>query len=207
MSDPTTVALLDDHGIVLEGLTRLLERSGFDVLAAEYDPDVFVRRVGALGPDLCIVDLRLARGRSGVDVTREVLTVLPVTRVAILTSSEDGAMAAAAVRAGATGFVIKDASPANLVGRLAAVANGDMVLDGRIARNVVAPSTSTGLTLTDRELHVLHLIAAGLTNQQIATEMNLSPHTIKEYVSRTMRKVDASSRAETVARAMAAGLL
>jgi len=82
MSDPTTVALLDDHGIVLEGLTRLLERSGFDVLAAEHDP---------------------------------------------------------AVRAGATGFVIKDASPKTLVGRLDAVARGDMVLDGRIARNVVAP--------------------------------------------------------------------
>ncbi|WP_370250409.1 response regulator [Nocardioides sp.] len=203
----TTVALLDDHGIVLEGLGRLLERSGFRVVLSDHDPDRFLVAVHHAAPDLCILDLRLAEGRSGIDVAREVRVLLPLTRIAVLTSSEDGAKAAEAVRAGATGFVIKDAQPEALVERLAAVARGDLVLDGRVAQQVVAPATPAAGLLNDRERTVLKHIAAGLTNQQIAREMALSPHTVKDYVTVTMRKLGATSRAETVARAMAARLI
>jgi DNA-binding NarL/FixJ family response regulator len=201
----TTVALLDDHEIVLEGLKRTLERAGFDVVAACSGVQEFIDRVRSTCPQLCIIDLRLAAGTSGIAAIRSVLEASPRSRIAILTSSEDGGLAASAIRAGATGFIIKDVSTDALTERLKAVANGDLTVDSRVAEAVLNPVPKK--VLTTQEVALLRLVADGLTNKQIATRLGLSAHTIKEYLAKSMRKLGTQSRAETVARAMSDGLL
>lgn len=200
-----SVGLLDDHEIVLEGLTRTLERAGFAVVVACSGAQDFIDRVRVATPTVCIVDARLGNGPNGIDAIPHILQASPRSRVAILTSSEDGALAARAVQAGATGFIIKDASTSVLIDRLRAVAHGDVTIDSRVAQSVLQPATRTSLTKS--EVDLLRLVAEGLTNQQIASRLELSAHTIKEYLAKIMRKLDTKSRAETVARAMSDGLL
>lgn len=200
-----TVALLDDHEIVLEGLSRTLERAGFRVVVACGTAQGYIDQVRLAAPMLCVVDLRLGEGLSGIEVIPRLLEASPLTRVAVLTSSEDGQLAAKAVQAGATGIIIKDASTTVLTDRLRAVANGDLSIDSRVAKLVLRPEPS--VVLTTQEVQMLRLVAQGLTNRQIATRLGLSAHTIKEYLTKAMRKLDACSRAETVARAMSQGLI
>jgi DNA-binding NarL/FixJ family response regulator len=202
-----SVALLDDHEVVLEGLARMLERYGFSVVVATGDAARFVELVRRERPDLCVVDLRLGPGQSGIDVTRSVMSSAAGTKVAILTSSEDGALAAEAVQAGASGFIIKDSSASHLAERLAAVARGDVVIDRRVASGVLAAQGPSPAALTAQEVRLLGLVAEGMTNQEIARQLSLSPHTVKEYLGKAMRKLGTRSRAETVAKALANGLL
>lgn len=200
-----SVGVLDDHEIVLEGLTKALERAGFDVVVACRGAQDFIDRVRVATPTVCIVDVRLGNGPNGIDAIPHILQATPNSRVAILTSSEDGALAARAIQAGATGFIIKDAGTSVLTDRIRAVAHGDLTIDSRVAQSVLQPARRT--TLTKPEVELLRLVAEGLTNQQIATRLGLSAHTIKEYLAKIMRKLDTRSRAETVARAMSDGLL
>jgi two-component system response regulator DesR len=153
---------------------------------------------------VCVIELRLGAIR-GLDVIPRVLEASPRTRVAVLTSSEDGRLAARAVQADATGFIVKDATSAVLTDRLRAVANGDLTIDSRVAASVLRPEPR--IVLSRQEGDLLRLLAEGLTNQQIATWLGLSPHTIKEYLSKIMRKLSTRSRAETAARAISEGLL
>jgi two-component system response regulator NreC len=205
MNKSVTIALLDDHEMVLEGLTRTLELAGFEVLVASTSAQEFIDKVRDCLPMVCVIDLRLGASTSGLDVIPRVLEASPRSRVAILTSSEDGRLAARAIAAGATGFIVKDASTAVLSARLRAVADGDLTIDNRVADSVLRPQRA--VTLSKKEVEMLRMVADGLTNQQIATRLNLSVYTIKEYLSKTMRKLDTRSRAETVARAISDGLL
>jgi DNA-binding NarL/FixJ family response regulator len=205
MNKSVTIALLDDHEMVLDGLTRTLELAGVEVLVACTSAQEFIDKVRGCLPMVCVIDLRLGDTMSGLDVIPRVLEASPRSRVAILTSSEDGRLAARAITAGATGFIVKDASTAVLSVRLRAVADGDVTIDNRVADSVLRPERA--VTLSKKEVEMLRMVADGLTNQQIATRLSLSVYTIKEYLSKTMRKLDTRSRAETVARAISDGLL
>jgi DNA-binding NarL/FixJ family response regulator len=199
----TTVVLVDDHQVVLDGLERLLSAAGFDVLAAIVDPDEALAAVRRFEPTLCVIDLRLA-GTSGVALTAAVRAASPATAVAILTSFDDGAAAREAVEAGATGFLIKDLARQDLCDQLRNVAAGSLVIDRRVASAVMQPSPTQ---LTPRERSVLRLLADGKTNRVIAAELNVSPHTVKDHVSRLMRKLGASTRTELVAMGLRSGQL
>lgn len=197
------VVLVDDHEIVLEGLARSLRRTGFDVLGAFVDPVEAGAFIDIEEVDLLVLDLRLGE-KSGVDVVKSLHSRYPKLRIAVLTSFEDGAAAAAVIRAGARGFLVKDTAAGELVERLRSIAEGNLVVDSRVATAVLEPEASP---LTNLELVILNLVASGMTNRQIGGELHLSPYTIKDHLRRTMRRLGTTTRAETVARAVREGLL
>lgn len=199
-----TVAVLDDHEVVLEGVKRALERHGVDVVASETVVDAYLDAVTRSTPDVCLVDLRLGGGVSGLDVIGRCRALSPRSRVAVLTSNEDPRAAKAAIENGASGYLLKDIGMTQLVERLGAVRDGNLVLDQRVVAGVLQPSAQR---LSPNEVRLLTLIAEGLTNREIGARMHLSPHTVKEYLSKVMRDLGTRTRAETVATAIQAGLL
>lgn len=199
----TTVLLLDDHDIVLEGLQRALGRSGFDVVAVTTDPDAAVTLARRESPDLCLIDLRL-RDRLGTEVIPALLAAHPGTRVVMLTSFDDGKAARDALAAGAAGFLLKDTSSDELSRQLHSIAGGATVIDDRVSEAVFRPPVAR---LSDRQVSILRLVATGATNAEVARELHLSPHTVKDHLAQIMRSLDARTRAEAVARGIAEGLL
>jgi DNA-binding NarL/FixJ family response regulator len=198
-----SVVLVDDHQVVLEGLQRTLTRDGMDVVACFGDGDSAVAFLRTRPVDLVVVDLRL-QNRSGLALVDAVHRMNPDIRIAILTSFEDAAAASAAVHAGAGGFLIKDTPVDELARRLRGVATGTLVIDSRVAGAVLRPEQRL---LSGHELSILELVAEGLTNREIGARLHLSHYTVKDYLTRIMRKLGTRSRAETVARAVQQGLL
>ncbi|MCW2666466.1 MAG: LuxR family transcriptional regulator [Frankiales bacterium] len=199
-----TVAVLDDHEVVLEGLIRGLERHGVDVVVNETAATPYLVEVERHRPAVCLVDLRLGGEVTGFDVVARCRELSPDSRVAVLTSNEDPRAAARAIEAGASGYLLKDIAMKQLVDRLEAVRDGNLVLDERVAEGVLRPQPGTR---SPQNRQLLKLVAAGLTNRQIGAEMHLSPHTVKEYLSKIMRELGTHTRAETVATASQRGLL
>ena len=195
--------IVDDHDIVLEGLCRALEREGIAVVGATGDVDEALRVARREQPDLCLLDLRLGAD-SGVDAIPRLLEAAPGARVAILTSFPEGRSAKAAVEAGASGFIVKDTPVPELCRQLRSLVGGSLVLDQRVAAEVVGGS---GLRLTEQERSVLALVAQGLTNREIGCRLYLSAHTVKEYLAKVMRRLGTHTRAQTVARAIQEGLI
>lgn len=202
------VVVIDDHEIVLDGLSRALPRAGLRVAGAFMDAASavqFLQSAGEDGPDvqLAVVDLRLGAG-SSIALIETICRAHPGINVAVLTSSEDHVAAAAAVRAGARGFLLKDMPSGELGKSLRSVAEGHPVIDSRMTSAVLAPQETL---LSDHELAILRLVADGLTNREISAQLHLSPNTVKNYLSRVMRKLGTSTRAETVVRALMEGLV
>lgn len=198
-----TAVLIDDHEVVLEGLSRTLQREGMEVIGTFADGDSAVAFLRTRPADLVVVDLRL-QNRSGLAVVDAVHRMHPDTKIAVLTSFEDRAAASAAVHAGASGFLIKDTPIDELARRLHGVATGTLVIDSRVAGAVLRPEQRL---LSGHELSILELVAEGLTNREIGARLHLSHYTVKDYLTRIMRKLGTRSRAETVARAVQQGLL
>jgi two-component system response regulator DevR len=194
--------LIDDHQLVLDGLGRLLQRNGMQVAGAFLDGPSALTFLGANPVDFVVVDLRL-HGGSGVEVARGVRALLPKARIAMLTSYDDPIAANAAVRAGATGFLLKDTLSGDLGRQLREVADGGLVVDARVAAAVFEPRQLLNRT----EVTILNLVAAGLTNRDIGERMHLSHHTIKDHLTKAMRKLGTSTRAEAVAKAVHQGML
>jgi DNA-binding NarL/FixJ family response regulator len=198
-----SAVLIDDHQVVLEGLTRTLQRDGITVVGTFGDGDSAVAFLRTHPVDLVVVDLRL-QNRSGLAVVDAVHRLQPDARIAVLTSFEDRAAASAAVHAGASGFLLKDTPVDELARRLRGVATGTLVIDSRVAGAVLRPEQRL---LSGHELSILELVAEGMTNREIGARLHLSHYTVKDYLTRIMRKLGTRSRAETVARAVQQGLL
>jgi DNA-binding NarL/FixJ family response regulator len=203
-----SAVLVDDHEIVLEGLERALARDAIDVVgafrgAAEAVAFLTGGSRSATRVHLGVVDLRLG-GDSGIEVVREIRRVRPDIRLAVLTSFEDRGSVLAAVRAGATGYFLKDSLSGELCAGLRRVAEGNLVVDARLASAMVDTAPKP---FSEHDLAILRLVAEGLSNRQIGEELHLSPYTVKEYLSRTMRKLGTRTRAETAVRAAQEGLL
>jgi two-component system, NarL family, response regulator DevR len=198
-----TVVLIDDHQVVLEGLSRTLQREGMTVVGMFSDGDSAIAFLRTRPVDLVVVDLRL-QNRSGLAVVDTVHRMHPDTKIAVVTSFEDRAAASAAVHAGASGFLLKDTPVDELGRRLRGVATGTLVIDSRVAGAVLRPERRL---LSGHELSILELVAEGMTNREIGARLHLSHYTVKDYLTRIMRKLGTRSRAETVARAVQQGLL
>ncbi|MEV4731851.1 response regulator transcription factor [Saccharopolyspora sp. NPDC049426] len=198
-----SVVLVDDHEVVLDGLSRALQREDMQVVGSFLEAEPAIEFLGAHDVDLLVVDLRLKTG-SGADLVERAHRKWPNLRIAVLTSFEDGVAAAAVMRAGASGFLLKDALSEELSHRLRGVAEGSVIIDSRLVDAVLQP---TQISLSATELTILRLVAEGRTNREIGAEMHLSPYTIKDYLTRTMRTLGTRTRAETVARASQEGLL
>jgi len=196
------VFLLDDHEIVRRGLRDLLEANpGFEVVGESGLALEATRRIPALRPDVAVFDVRLPDG-SGIEACRHVRSIDPTIAGLILTSYDDDDALAAAVLAGASGFLLKDIRGNGLVEAIERVAGGENLLDTARARRLRA-SWADGQekdprlrALTPQERRVLDHVAAGMTNRQIGEAMSLAEKTVKNYVTSVLAKLGMERRTQ-----------
>jgi DNA-binding NarL/FixJ family response regulator len=211
VAEPIRVLLVDDHAVVREGLRAVLELDGSIVVAGEAaDGEEALAEAERLRPDVVLMDLAMPR-RDGVSAMRELRRRLPATRAIVLTSFADEERLLPAIRAGAAGYLLKDAEPAELVRAVHAAHAGEALLDPAVAARVVAalaePAGAAGERLTAREREVLALVGRGLSNKRIARELGLSEKTVKTHVGHVLAKLGAADRTQAAVQALRAGLI
>jgi two-component system, NarL family, response regulator DevR len=196
------VHLLDDHEVVRKGLKALLESSGdIEVVGESALASEATASIPALHTDVAILDARLPDG-SGIDVCRSVRGVDPHIKALILTSYDDDEALFAAIMAGASGYILKEATGQDLIGAVHHVAAGHSLIDPVLTERVLdrvrnGPETAPELAnLTEQELKLLELVAEGLTNRQIGERMFLAEKTVKNYVSTMLGKLGLERRTQ-----------
>ncbi|HEX2133188.1 MAG TPA: response regulator transcription factor [Actinophytocola sp.] len=208
-----SVMVVDDHPMWRDGVARDLAERGFAVRATAGDGSAAVRIAGTVRPDVVLMDLNLG-AMSGVEAIREVTGALPATRVLVLSASGEHADVLEAVKAGASGYLVKSASVEELVDAVRRTAAGDAVFTPGLAglvlgeyRRMAAEPADDGLpSLTQRETEVLRLVAKGLTARQIASRLRLSHRTVENHVQSTLRKLQLHNRVELARYAIEHGL-
>ena len=209
----TRVMIVDDHPMWREGVARDLGSRGYDVCATASDVSGAVKIALATRPDVVVMDLQLGDG-SGVDATREITTALPDTRVLVLSASAEQDDVLAAVKNGASGYLVKSASLDEFDDAVRRTAEGDAVFSAGLAGLLLGeyrrlgsgPSGPEVPKLTERETDVLRLVARGLTARQIAARLVLSHRTVENHVQNTLRKLQLHNRAELVRYAIEHGI-
>lgn len=213
MSDPIRVVVVDDHPVFREGFAALLRSiPDVEVLATASSGEEALVAVDEHRPAVVVMDVQMP-GMDGVEATRRVVAAHPETGVVVLTMSEEDATLLDAVRAGARGYLLKGAEPDEIVRAITTVAAGGVVFGAVLAARVVdfmarprAVDSQPFPELSAREREVLDLVAAGLTNGQIAARLYLSPKTVRNHVHAVLSKMQAADRTEAVIRARDAGL-
>jgi len=202
--------LADDHTIVRSALRALLEaETGFEVVAEAGDVDESVRKVLAYKPDVIVLDLSMPGGSSLAAIPR-MLSASPQTAIVVLTMEDEPRFAREALRAGALGFVLKEAADTELVEAVRAATRGLRYLNPQLGGMIAAaPERPPGPpdNLSEREVEVLRLVALGHTNAEISDRLYLSVRTVESHRSHIQRKAGVSTRAELVAYAREHGLL
>ena len=204
MTGVARVFLVDDHEIVRQGVASLLTAAGgIEVVGEAGTIEQARARIAATLPDLAVLDVRLPDG-SGIDLCRDILSLYPAMRCIILTAYDDDEALAAAVVAGASGYVLKNVRGSGLVDAVRTVAAGRSLIAPALARQVVTalqarvPTDSPLAVLNERERSVVALIAEGLTNRQIGLELSLAEKTVKNYVSSVLSKLGLQRRTQAV---------
>ena len=201
------VLLADDHPVVREGLRAMLEPTpGITVVGQAASGEEAVVLVARLAPDIVLLDLRMG-GMDGVAATERILRDSPGTRVVILTTYDDDADILRAVEAGASGYLLKGSSPAELVDAVRAAAGGATVVTPSLAGKLFRAKATETPPLSDREIEVLRLVGRGLTNAEISRRLFISEATVKTHLLRTYRKLGVSDRTAAVMTALDHGLL
>lgn len=212
---PVRILLADDHQVVREGVRALLERqAGFTIVGEAADGLKVAGLVERLRPDVLILDLVMP-GLSGLDVTREVARKSLATRIIVLSMHSSDAYVLQALRNGASGFVLKDASSTELIRAVGEVVAGRRYLSPPLSENAIAAYVKRAEgaeldvydTLTSRERQVFHLTAEGLSNPAIGKRMQISPRTAETHRSRVMHKLGLRSKTELIAYALKRGLI
>ena len=219
MTPPIRVLLVDDQELVRYGFRLVLDAEpALTVVGEAGDGELAVQLAVSLRPDVVLMDVRMP-GIGGIEATRRITSLLPDTRVLVLTTFDLDEYAFGGLQAGASGFLLKDTRPADLVAAIGAVHQGDAVVSPRITAKlievaaphlaaVVAPEPATLLsTLTARENEVFRLIGLGATNAEIAEELHLSESTVKAHVGRVLFKHGLRDRVEAVILAYRLGIV
>jgi DNA-binding NarL/FixJ family response regulator len=213
------VMVVDDHPMWREAVARDLTAAGMDVVATAGDGLEALRRLPAVRPDVVVLDLQLPR-RSGVEVTRGIVTEHPDVRVLVLSASGEQADVLEAVKAGATGYLVKSASREELLEAVERTASGEAVFTpglagmvlGEFRRMAAGPDTgSPGVAaeppgLTERETEILRLVAKGLSSRQIAHRLDISYRTVQNHTQNVLRKLQLHNRVELARYAIEQGL-
>jgi DNA-binding NarL/FixJ family response regulator len=210
---PIRVLLVDDHPIVLHGLQQLFERrEGFDVVGCCADAATAVDAVARHLPDVMVLDLRMP-GRSGLDVLRQLSGRCPACRRVLLTAAISDAEVAEATRLGATGLVMKEASPEVLLNCVRSVHGGTPCIErdsGGISDPrpaAIGSAAGSSDSLTQREKEILRMVALGLRNKVIADRLSISDGTVKVHLHNIYQKLGVDGRLELVLAAQQKGLL
>ncbi|MDR7302046.1 response regulator transcription factor [Haloactinomyces albus] len=209
-----SVMVVDDHPMWRDGVARDLEERGFEVGATTGDAVSALRIARTVRPDVVLMDLNLG-DTSGVEASREITQEIPGTRVLVLSASGEHSDVLEAVKAGASGYLVKSASVEELVDAVRRTAVGDAVFTAGLAglvlgeyrRMAVTPdSDSQAPQLTDRETDVLRQVAKGLTARQIANKLVISHRTVENHVQSTLRKLQLHNRVELARYAIEHGI-
>jgi DNA-binding NarL/FixJ family response regulator len=191
------VLLADDHGLVREGLSRLLGGiPDIDVVALAADGHEVVRLADEHRPDVILMDLRMP-GIDGSEATRRVLKNDPTPQIVILTSFSEREEILTALDAGAIGYLLKDAEPDELIRGIRAAAQGESPLAPRAARTLIGSRTAPpSHQLSDREREVLQLVTRGLSNKLIARELGISEKTVKAHLTTIFQRIGVTDRVQ-----------
>ncbi|WP_435277390.1 response regulator transcription factor [Rhodococcus yananensis] len=202
------LVLADDHAIVRTGLRALLERhTDIDIVAEAATGDEAIALCRDESVDLVLMDLRFGSGPSGVEATRRIRALPDAPHVLVVTNYDTDAEILRAIEAGASGYLLKDAAPAELFSAIVAAAAGVGALSPAVASTLMARMRDPGVTLTPRETEVLESVAAGLSNREIARRMFLSEATVKTHLTNAFGKLGVRSRTAAVAQARARGII
>lgn len=213
MSDnPIRVLLADDHAVVRAGIRQFLEYTEDIAVVAEADDgEATMTLIEQYSPDVAVLDIQMPKA-SGIEVTRWIRTHHRQVGILILTAYDDDPYVLAVLQAGANGYVLKTASPTDIIQAVRDVHAGKSALDPEITQKVMAQIVGHKEDrpveeLTDRELEVLALAGRGFTNKAIGVQLGISDRTVQGHLARIFTKLNASSRTEAVMRAVSLGLL
>ena len=210
------VQLVDDHDLFRTGLRTLLEEQGVLVVGEADTGTEALRQVREVAPDVVVMDINMP-GISGVEATRQISMIAPLTRVLVLTISDQDGDVMDAILAGACGYLLKDASIQQLMQGIRAAAVGESLVSPTIATKVLQRVRASGTgqreaetihsELSDREIEVLKLIANGKDNAQIAGELHISPKTVKNHISNILMKLQIENRIQAAVFAVRSGIV
>ncbi|UED84057.1 response regulator [Streptomyces profundus] len=222
----TRVLIVDDQFLIRAGLVGVLDAApGFEVVGEAADGEEAIRLAAETSPDIILMDIRMP-GTNGIQATERILATTdrePLPRILVLTTFDLDEYVYGALRAGASGFLLKDSGPDRLLAAVAAVSGGDSLFAPSVTRRLVAayarqgpgpttapagPAPRRGLeVLTSREREVLRFTGLGLSNSEIASRLHISTATVKTHLNRTMSKLHLDSRAQAVVIAYESGLI
>jgi len=206
------VILADDHAVVRQGIRQFLESApDIRVVAEAKDGEEAVALIQQVQPDVAVLDIQMPK-LSGIEVARQIRANRWPVGILILTSYDDDPFISAVLKVGANGYVLKTASPQEIICAVRDVRQGKSVLDATILPKVLALISQSRTIppvepLTDRELEVLGEVARGFTNKVIGINLNISDRTVQGHIARIFEKLQANSRTEAVMRAISSGLL
>ncbi|MFE7170832.1 response regulator [Streptomyces sp. NPDC057616] len=213
---PVRVLLVDDQELIRTALSMVLaDIEDVDVAGEAGTGEEAVRLAAELAPDVVVMDIRMP-GMDGIEATRRITEAEPEARVVVLTTFDDDAYVYGALRAGASGFLVKDMALDDIIAAVRVVAAGDALIapsvTRRLIRDFAARPEPVGArrelkAVTDREREVLTLVGSGLSNAEIAAELCISVATAKTYLTRLLTKLDARDRVQLVIMAYEAGLV
>ena len=214
-TDGIRVLIVDDHAVVREGLSALIEGQPDLILVGEAADGVeAVEKTNQLKPDVVVMDLVMPR-MNGIEAIQKIKEENPQIPVLVLSTFADEDRVFPAIKAGAFGYILKDASPDELVDAIRKTYHGEAVLHSSITRMLILglkenrnkEKSQPPSTLTAREVEVLVLVAQGLTNQEIATRLNVSETTVRFHVSNILAKLKLANRTQAVLYALKEGLV
>jgi DNA-binding NarL/FixJ family response regulator len=209
------ILLVDDHDLFRTGLRNLLEEQGLQIVGEAATGKDAIRVVREVAPDIVVMDLNMP-GMSGVEATREITSFAPLTRVVVLTISDQDEDVMDAIVAGACGYLVNDSSIQELIRGIKAAAVGESLISPPIAAKVLQRVRAVTLDmgaqtiraeLSERELEVLRLIANGKDNSQIAEALHISPKTVKNHISNILMKLQIDNRIQAAVYAVRSGIV
>ncbi len=210
MSDSISVLIADDHPVVRQGMHALLEvQEGIDVVGQVEDGEAAVKFIEENPPDVILMDINMPK-LSGIEATEQIRKISPNTQIIILTSHHQDAMVFPAIKAGALSYLLKSATPDEVIDAVHAAAKGEARLHPRVAQRMmgeIAGTRPSADNLTARELDVLKEITGGFDNRNIAKNLNLSEKTVKTHISNILSKLHLDDRTQVAIYALKQGIV